>query len=139
MKQLLFLICCVCLFAGCKKGTNAISSSIQGLWELRHASGMFTTNYAPGNGNTIKFTDGRYETTTNGQPTKSGSYQVVQDLSVGAETCLVIGSGQYTNRIIYDNDLISRKVFVEISNNKLSFLSGCFAYDAGSFVEYERQ
>ncbi len=123
----------------CKKESNAISNSIQGSWELRQTSGMLLTLYSPGNGHIIKFTADNYEITLNGQITQSGRYSIVQDATAASATCLVIPSGQYTNRIIYDNNITSEKVFIQISGNKLIFLSGCFAYDAGSSSEYARQ
>jgi hypothetical protein len=123
----------------CKKESNVISNSIEGLWELRRASGMFSTAYPPGNGHIIKFTDNNYEISVNGQITQSGRYSIVPDSTAESATCLVIPAGQYTNRIIYDNNVTAKKVFIEISGNSLVFLSGCFAYDAGSSSEYARQ
>ena len=55
-----------------------------------------------------------------------------------AEVGLVVPSGQFTNRIIFDGDFVSRKTFIEVSNNKLTLLSGFFPPDGGSNVLYER-
>ena len=123
----------------CKKESNVISNSIQGLWELRRASGTFSTTYPPGNGHIIKFTANSFEISVNGQITQSGRYRIVQDLTAESATCLVIPAGQYTDRIIYDNNITAKKVFIEVNGNSLIFLSGCFAYDAGSSSEYARQ
>lgn len=142
MKKLYVLICqgvLLLVIAGCKKENTAASDSIQGLWEIRRASGMMTTNYPPGNGKTIRFTNNVYEISSNGLVTQSGQYEIVQDSAAASETCLVIPAGQYTNRIVYDNNATPRKEFIQISGKKLTFLSGCFAYDAGSSIEYVRQ
>ena len=125
--------------AGCKKENLSISASLQGLWELTQGRGMITINYPPGNGHTIRFTGNQYEMSLNGQITKSGQYEIIKDGTVTDATCLIFSRGRYTDRIIYDNDVSAAKVFLEVSGNKLSFVSGCFAYDAGSFSDYTRQ
>jgi len=135
----LFLAGLLFMGIGCRKDIKSISGSLQGIWELRRVSGMITTSYPSGNGNTIEFAGDHYVMSSNGQITKSGQYEVIRDLSAESETCLVITQGQYINRIIYDNNTADRKVFLEISGDKLTFLSGCFAIDAGSSTEYARQ
>jgi len=142
MKQLViftFLAVYLLFATGCKKEDKIDSTSIQGLWELRQASGMYTINYAPGNGNTIKFTGNNYEISSNGQISARGQFEIIQDPSAASETCLVIAPGQFTERIIYDHIFAGKKIFMQVSNNSLSFLSGCFAYDAGSSFKYERR
>ncbi len=111
--------------------------SLQGLWELRKAVGMIVTDYPPGNGTTIRFTGNNYEYTVNGQVDK-GEFEIVKDLSVQEATCLSIPQGEFTERIIYKNMSSDRKIFLKISGNRLTFVSGCFAYDGGSFEEYEK-
>jgi hypothetical protein len=142
MKKIVVFFCLEALLlfmVSCKKENHTVSISIEGSWELRRISGMISTVYSPGNGHIIKFTANDYEISFNGQITQSGHYSIVQDATAASATCLVIPTGQYTNRIIYDNNMASGKVFIEISSNKLTFLSGCFAYDAGSFTDYARQ
>lgn len=126
-------------FTGCKKDSITAETSIQGLWELRQASGMLTINYAPGNGNTINFSGNQYQIATNGQITESGRFEIEKDLTAANETCLVIAEGQYNNRIILSNSISSSKKFIQVSGNKLNILAGCFALDAGSNMEYARQ
>jgi hypothetical protein len=141
MRQFFVSICLAALLfivISCKKETNSIPTLIQGVWELRTTSGMFSVTYPPGNGNTIKFTDNHYEIASNGQITKRGRYVIIRDLSASAETCLVIPDNKYTNRIIYDF-MVNKKIFIQISDNKLTSLSGCFAIDGGSFKEYLKQ
>ena len=96
-------------------------------------------NYSEGNGNIIKFSETNYEMYENGQLKKSGPYSVLEDTTVEETVCLVFPDGQFTNRIIYDNDYNASKIFLEISGNKLSFVSGCYAVDAGHRSEYERE
>jgi hypothetical protein len=86
----------------------------------------------------LKFSDSAYEKYTNGNLIKSGHYVLIRDASVEAEVGLVIPPGQFINRIIFDDDFVSRKAFIEVSNNKLTFLSGFFPLDGGSYVLYER-
>ncbi len=140
MKHIISALCiCIFIFFGsCKKETQNNSSSIVGTWELRQASGQITINYPSGNGNILKFTATNYESDTNGVLQKSGQYLIVADPTVEQNVCLVYPPGQFTNRIIYDNDTISHKQFIQISNNKLSIVSGCYSYDGGSTREYEK-
>lgn len=122
----------------CKKEHTSGSSTIQGIWEERVVSGSFTTTYPPGNGRTITFTMDRYVISAGGQVIRGGSYQLIRDPSAATETCLDIPQGQYANRIIYDGDTSARKTFIEVSGDKITFLTGCFAYDAGTSVGYAR-
>ena len=131
-------------FGSCKKNESKVdninSNSIAGTWELRQAQrGMIgTIEYSPGNGDILKFSDSGYENYTNGNLIKSGHYILIRDTSVEAEVGLVIPTGQFTNRIILNSDFTSRKTFIEVLNNKLTFLSGFFPLDGGSDVAYER-
>lgn len=142
MKSRLALFITVAAFAflsaGCKKDKAAAYLSIEGTWELRQASGMITINYPPGNGNKLKFSATGYEAYENGQPVKSGGYTIVEDSTVVANTCLNLPQGSFTMRIIYDNQPTAEKTFFELEANKLSFISGCYAYDAGHSLVYEK-
>jgi hypothetical protein len=135
LSQLMLALVFISL-AGCRKGDDAIeNNSLQGLWELRRGIGMITVDYPPGNGTTIRFNGNNYEYTVNGQVDK-GEFEIVKDLSVQEATCLSIPQGEYTERIIYKSMSSDRKIFFKISGTRLTFVSGCFAYDAGSFSEY---
>jgi hypothetical protein len=127
----------VFLTTGCKKDQS--SGGLQGVWEIRQAKGMLLVDYPAGNGNLIKFQGNNYEMIDNGQVTQSGTYSIVLDPSVSTETCLVIPAGKYENRIVFNNSLISNKVFFEITGNKLYLISGCFAVDGGVEREYVKQ
>jgi hypothetical protein len=137
-----FFLGLILVFSGsCKKdGTsNANSTSILGKWELKETMGMTpTTEYPPGNGNMLKYSDSAYEMYTNNNLVKSGNYIILEDSSAEAEVGLVIPPGQFTHRIVYDNDFLSHKIFFQISNNKLTFLSGFFPIDGGSKDSYQR-
>ncbi|HEY9364328.1 MAG TPA: hypothetical protein VIQ00_13765 [Chitinophagaceae bacterium] len=146
MKQVMHLACLavfIIFFVSCKKQkAQNTSTSIIGSWELRQTSAAMNpvvNNYSEGNGNIIKFSETNYEMYENGQLKKSGPYSVLEDTTVEETVCLVFPDGQFTNRIIYDNDYNASKIFLEISGNKLSFVSGCYAVDAGHRSEYERE
>jgi hypothetical protein len=125
---LAFGLCAYIIFCeGCKKDNTEenkakenidISTSIAGTWELRQAqSGMTPTiNYSSGNGNILKFTATDYRFYS-----------------------MVIPPDQYVTRIVYDSNRTESKKIEQTSNNKLIFLTGCFAYDSGVYIEYERQ
>ena len=141
----IFFVSLTIFFIACKKDNTSsyrnISASIEGSWELQQAqTGMIPLiNYPAGNGDILKFINSEYQVFLNGQLIRIGSYTIVGDTSVEAEVCLVLSSDQYKNRIIYDSSYNEGKVFIQISNDKLDFLSGCFAYDAGIYKEYTRQ
>jgi hypothetical protein len=142
MKYFIVTICLAAIivfFGSCKKD-RTMSISIIGTWELRQAqNGMIPTiDYSPGNGNILIFSESGYEKYTNGNLIKSGHYTLVRDVSAEAVVGLVIPSGQFTNRIIFDTDFASSKTFIEVSNNRLTLLSGFFPLDSGSNTSYER-
>jgi hypothetical protein len=130
----------ITFFAACEKNNRDISPSITGEWELLRISGSRPViNYPSGNGNVIKFTNSSYESFENGRLVKTGTYTIVEDASVQASVCLVLPQEKYRNRIIYDNDYNATKKFIDVSSDTLSILSGCFATDAGSNIEYIRR
>ena len=142
----LFVVIALLIAGACNKDQAKKSrndqSSIRGTWELRKTSGGMMPGeqvYAPGNGNMLKFDGGHYERYVNGSLTKAGEYEIVSDKTVGQSVCLEMPVGQFTNRIIYDSNTTSEKVFIQIVNNKLTFISGCYALDGGHSSEYEWQ
>ncbi|MEJ7823103.1 MAG: hypothetical protein WKF85_12325 [Chitinophagaceae bacterium] len=146
MKNFIVAICIgaiIIFFESCKNDipkSDINNSSIISTWELRRTQGGMSPvkDYPPGNGTILKFSDSSYERYENGSLIKSGYYKLIRDTSVGMEVGLVIPSGQFTNKIVYDSDSASRKTFIEVSINKLTFLSGFFPSDGGSDVSYER-
>ena len=144
MKQIILSACLITFiacFVSCRKENKDISTSIIGTWELRHSSAAMnptTNNYPRGNGNLLKFTNDSYEIYKNNQLVQSGYYTIVNDSTVEENVCLVFSAGRFTNRIIYDGNYNDSKQFIEISNNKLTFISGCYALDDGHTSEYEK-
>lgn len=146
MKQFKILtsICTLLILAtACNKANNkaTFSDSLMGEWELRQTSAAMNPvvgDYPPGNGKILKFTQSRYAIYDGAQLVKEGEYTVVADPTAETSVCLVFPAGQFANRIIYDNDTTSEKQFLQITNNKLSIVAGCYAIDAGHRSEYER-
>jgi len=136
---LLFCLLILLFSNSCKKENNSSAAGLEGVWELRSVSAMLSSTYPPGNGHIISFSGNKYEIRDNGQVTRSGEFEIVKDMTAGASTCLSIQAGKYTSRIIYDNNINTGRTFFELSGNKLTIISGCFAIDAGSSAEYERQ
>ena len=130
-------------FASCKKDSQSVDKNIpsylKGTWELRkRISSIPTINYPEGNGNKLEFTGTSYKRYTDGQLAKTGTYTIVADGSVTQSVCLVIGDGQFKNRIIFDGENTGTKIFLNVTGDQLEFISGCFAVDAGSSVLYAR-
>ncbi len=142
-RSVTLLLCLVCMLTftiSCKKETVKAKEGIQGVWDLRKISGSWVAQtYQPGSGNDISFTGTIYQIRENGQVVESGEYEIVADATVGESTCLNIEAGKYPLRINFKNARYPQKVFFELSGNNLTLLSGCFAVDAGSRREYERQ
>ena len=136
------LLCLLFLFSftmSCKKETVKTKEGIQGVWELRKISGSWATQtYQPGSGNDISFTGTLYQMRENGQVVENGEFEIVTDATAAESTCLNIEVRQYKQRIDFKNARYPQKVFLELSGNKLTLLSGCFALDGGSRREYER-
>ena len=137
-KNVLYLLMAVIIILGtaCKKDKTA-GFSIAGKWELRQVSGMIATDYPPGNGNILQFSASGYQKYQNGQVMQGGSYTITDDATAVASTCLSLPEGHFTKRIIYDNRQTAEKIFLDREGSKLTFISGCFAYDAGHSSVYE--
>jgi hypothetical protein len=128
----------ITVFASCRKNTDKNTVSLTGTWELREKSGMFLTTYPPGNGTLLKFSASTYEMYTNNQLTQSGTYMLLPDNTVKTSVCLEFPEGQFTNRIVYDQQQNTPKKFIDIVNNRLTLISGCYAFDAGHSEVYEK-
>lgn len=132
----------IIVVGSCKKQSSEpvdVNSAIKGTWELRQTSAAMNpsiTYYPAGNGNILQFDSSTCKIYTNGQPTKTTKYSIVADTTVEQSVCLIFPKDQYRNRIIFDS--IYQNKFLQISGNKLSFVSGCYAYDAGHNEVYER-
>ena len=149
MKNLapVIFVCVLLHLLSCKKDENAnsnknISAALIGTWELRQTSAAMNpiaTNYAPGNGNLLKFTEDKYEVYKNGVLARRGSYAVVPDTTVETSVCLIYPDGYFTNRIDYKDSVLAFKQFIQITNDTLNIVAGCYALDAGHAVKYIRQ
>lgn len=145
MQKLFFEVCFVAFvlsFSYCnkEKARQAGLAQLQGTWELRQAQNGMTPNvvYQPGNGNRLRFTDTSYQRYTNGTLTASGAYHPMADTTVQQEVGLVVEAGQFTRRIVFENDTNARKTFFQINGNQLKILSGYFPLDSGSNLVYEK-
>lgn len=145
MKDTLLSFCSlfvIFFIPGCKKDTvrATTSTSIIGRWELRQSLAMTgITNYPSGNGSTYEFTGSAYSVFSGGSFIKKGSYKIISDTTVSREVGLIITPGEFTNRIIFDNDTLSNKIFYQIKNNTLILISGYFPLDSGVKMTYEKQ
>lgn len=137
-----FLLFVVVLTSCAKRGHGGCfdpgSKEIEGVWELRKASSMLVSDYPPGNGSTIRFTGNKYEKRENGQVIQSGEFSIINDPTASESTCMNIAPGQFTNRIIYDNNINGQKFFLQLKGDQLIVMSGCFAVDAGVALTYVR-
>jgi hypothetical protein len=131
-----------CILFSCKKnsGDKSDNNNLLGYWELAETSSamMPARQYAPGNGNIIELTASSYKRYENGQLIASGAYTTMPDNSVQKNVCLVFEDDRFTRRIIFDTAQAAPKTFYEIRDDKLAFISGCYANDAGHKKEYRR-
>jgi hypothetical protein len=133
----------ITVFLGCNKDVadTATSTSIVGSWELRQTSAAMLptpSTYPVGNGTILKFTDSTYESYDKGTLVKSGNYTVVEDSTFEENVCMVQQPGMFRHRIIYDGNTTATKQFIQVISNKLIFMSGCYAVDAGTNTQYEK-
>jgi hypothetical protein len=125
---------------GCKKNASQGSGSLSGTWELRETSAAMNpvlSRFEAGNGNKIAFGNTGYKIFKDGLVVKSGQFNVVQDTTVEASVCILVPDGKFTNRVVYADSTMA-KIFYQVEGNKLTFLTGCYAYDAGHSEVYER-
>jgi hypothetical protein len=137
------VISMIFLIASCQKPvakTLPGKKPITGKWELVQAQNGMTpaVNYKPGNGNVLVFSDSTFEQYADNQLIKKGGFIVLPDSTVSKEVGLEIEQGKFPSRIVYDNDNTAPKIFVDITDSSLSFLSGFFPLDSGSKSVYRR-
>jgi hypothetical protein len=142
MKKVLgsiLIVLSIATWFGCKKDQGKPSNELEGYWELTQStSRMPTVNHPPGNGNLLVIKDNKYAWYANGQTVKSGTFTTMEDTTAQENVCLIIPKDQFTRRIVYDTSYSKPKTFYDIRDGKLSFVSGCFAYDAGHKEVYRR-
>jgi hypothetical protein len=136
------ILCCFIIggLLSCKKSKETTNASIlEGTWEIRAESGSIPTiQYAAGNGRVLRFLGDKYELSQNGVLVKNGTFTIVPDNGAETSTGLVITSGEFAFRIIYDGNTNTPSVFFQISSNRLTIITGFFPTDAGSRSVYER-
>ena len=134
MKKLgtLSLIFTMFLFLGCKKDLPYNPTiSLVGNWELRASVGGqiagVPSEFAPGNGNVLKFSEKNYEKMVDGKLVKAGSYTLIRETSwTATET-----------RLVFDNDL-STRYFVEILKGRLIVYAHGPISSNGTKEDYEK-
>ncbi len=145
MKQPLLLLVAlvtICTMA-CKKNTNTYTppATLTGTWELFRLEGNFIKYFAPNTGNLLKLnTDSTYQLFSADTLAKSGTYSLAyNDTTAPYTTGTLIPAGKYTTRIIYDGNTTAQKVYLDITGNNLTLVSGNFQFDGGSFTYYTKK
>lgn len=140
-KYLLFFGCVLlAVVVACTRKVNTETSSLVGTWELREEqSGMIPTRqHAEGNGDRYRFTASTYERYRNGALEKSGTYRIEADSTVQNEVGLQLPAGEFTQRIIFEDEPSAPKTFFQRNGDKLVLLSGYFPTDGGSRYTYQK-
>jgi hypothetical protein len=76
----------------------------------------------------------------NGQVSDSGKYTLVYDDSAAATTGMEVSPGTYTYRIEYGSSTALNKIFIEVSNNTLTLLTGATRIaDSQVYTIYSRK
>ncbi|WP_290797985.1 hypothetical protein [Flavihumibacter sp. UBA7668] len=119
-----------------KSGKSTQVDKIIGTWELRSAqSGMVPgSNYSPGNGNRLVFTETEYRLYSNNQLTKTGMYYIDEISPAREGECLDTS----LPRITYDQTSSDTRRFEFKSDDTVIFYGGCAALDYGTYAEYKR-
>lgn len=145
MKIILFILFSLMICSsGCQRGVskekNMHATSLYGNWELRQLqAGMIpVVSYPAGNGTGLSFTRDSFENRLNGNLVQSGTYTLVEDPDVQAEVGLTFPAGRFNRRIIF-KDSTTAKIYMDISNDSLTLVSGYFPTDGGSMMIYVRQ
>lgn len=136
-----FYLCAFIIIESCNKDASQKSNnnSIEGIWELRQTSAQSgVKNYEWGNNNMFYFTSNGFQKYSPGEITDSGTYRLIHDTSASENVCLVLTKGEYETRIEFNNVELPKQ-FIQISNDSLYFLSGCFANDGGTAAIYVRK
>ncbi len=119
----LFLFAIIISISSCSK--SLIHDKLSGNWELRHIKGIQVANvspdFAPGNGNLIKFTGTNFEKYNNGKLSSKGTYAVQEEKKE-------INNEQVSYSIVYNND-VGTKEFFNLENGKLTLYVGEIAAD----------
>jgi hypothetical protein len=96
---------------------------------------MPTTNYLPGNGNLLSFTDTEFTDRRAGQVVQQGTYRLANDSTVNLNSCArMAAKDDKPNTLILENTPAGYKQYFEIKGNTLKIWSGCMALDGGATI-----
>ncbi len=145
--RLKILALAVILAAGCQKKSDSIgnNNSLIGKWEISQTSGFSgVKDYPTGNNNILVFLDGEnYKADSlisgflTGKSNQSGKYDTRQADSATNYLGLNVNPGEFTHRIIWDNDSNARRMYYQINNNELILLAGNFINDSGTKIVFK--
>jgi hypothetical protein len=144
MKKLIYslIVFAISALVACKKDKTGddLTKDLIGGWELvsTQASIAPMVMHPSGEGNILTFSDNEYHLYEKQQLVKEGTYTVVIDTTHSDNVCLASPGGEFSRRIIFDNDESLPKTFFQITDHKLITRSGCFAVDGGVEKEYNR-
>jgi len=106
---------------------------ITGKWELRQLiADIGVRDYPSGNGSIYIFTDSSYSIFEKNILVKNGSYSIIADSSIINQTSFGVAPGQFTQRIIFDQDssvyngTLVKKNFFQVNGKRLIFIAGYF-------------
>lgn len=130
--KLSFVLMLTTVFISCAKKPDATGPGLDGEWELRHVNGIqvanVNPNFAPGNGNILKFNNGKLEKYSNGKLVDTMSYTIQKDT-------MKINNTQSSYRIDYANH---SKQYFKLDSGKLVIFDGMIAAD-GTESTYEKK
>jgi len=128
--RLIIILLPLCI-TSCKKEKTSVSSSIIGTWELRTGYGGWSgiTNYPPGNGRYLKFSESTFEIDTNRMIVNSGTYRLVRDK--------FYLTGEMGYRIIYNHEDNSVRTFVNVSHDSLSLSMDAYDGSGALYIRVE--
>jgi hypothetical protein len=128
LRLILLLLLVTLAFTSCLKN---VQERLAGEWELRHREGglLPSSEFMPGNGNSLKFTDTAYERIENGKVVETGTYTIINE-----ET--TISNVKVRYKIIFGNKTDS-PVYLKQLGDKLTLFVGNVASDGTVTVYYK--
>ena len=135
----IFLPAVLIFLFSCKKESRQTSNSLIGKWELHQTFGgmMPTANYAPGNGNLLRFDSTHYEMIRNGQVVDAGSYRLAVDSFTDINSCALLPPASTSPNWILSDSASGLRTYFEIKDDVLKMTSSCMPVDGGGAL-YKR-
>jgi hypothetical protein len=129
------LIFIVIIFVSCDK-EERLQLKLEGSWELRHIEGGYRpvnspVDYAPGNGNILKFEGNKFQQTSGTQPGISGTYTIIKEEAK-------LSGENLSYKIDFQSDKNLIDPFFKISGGKLMLYVGDIPAD-GFVSTYSKQ